>query len=124
MNWIGKFVGGALLAVLFGACAQTGYIYTKTGEAGSAKPPNCDFVVAVTKVDRPYKEVGILDSQQAPPQNAADFKERVRAQVCQAGGDAVIAEVSGLGYYIRGTIVRFTEEAPAGGLGLSGPAAQ
>lgn len=119
---LGEFVGGALLTVVFGACAQTGYIYTKTGDSGPAKPPNCDFVIATTKVDRPYKEVGILDSQDNPPSNAADFKERVRRQVCEAGGDAVVAEVSGHGYYIRGTVLRFTEGEPAAAATTAPPA--
>jgi len=119
MRMLGR-VAGIVAGAVLGACAKPGYVYTKTGEAGLAKPPNCDFVIATTKVDHPYTEVGILDSQESPAQDAADFKDRVRVQTCEVGGDAVIAEVSGTGSYIRGTIVRYTESessaagAPAG----------
>jgi len=113
-------VGGIVAGVVLAACAKLPYVYTKTGEAGPAKPPDCDFAIATTKVERPYTEVGILDTPEGPADNAADFKERVRAQTCEVGGDAVIAQVSGTGNYVRGTIVRYTEEktsapeAPAG----------
>jgi len=101
---------GMTLLLALASCAKTDYIFTKTGEAGPAKPPNCDFVIATTKVDHPYQEIGILDSQQAPPQDAAAFKAKVQPQVCAVGGDAVVTEVNGTGYYVRGTILRFTEQ--------------
>jgi hypothetical protein len=31
----------------------------------------------------------------------------VAAAVCRAGGDAVLAEVNGLGQYVRGTVIRY-----------------
>lgn len=99
------------LPLLVGACAETGYVLTKTGEAGRAKLAGCDFVVVTTKVERPYREIGILDSRVDPPTDAATFKDQVRAEVCSIGGDAVVAEISGSGRYVRGTVLRWTGEA-------------
>ena len=91
----------------FGACfAGPSYTFTKTGTAGAAKPPSCDFIIATTKVDRAYEEVGILDSK-IWAENAAQFKATVQKQVCDVGGDAVYAEVNGNGRYVRGTILRW-----------------
>lgn len=77
---------------------------------------DCDFVVATNQLDRPFQEVGVLDFS-APSLNAgisgrrsvSEFKEAIQPLVCEAGGDAVIAEVNGGGEYVRGTVVRWRE---------------
>jgi hypothetical protein len=35
----------------------------------------------------------------------------VRDKVCEAGGDAVVAEVNAVGQYARGTVIRFRDKA-------------
>jgi hypothetical protein len=98
-----------LCALAFVGCYPgPSYTLTKTGTPGAAKPANCDFVLATTKVDRPYQEVGILDSE-VWAEDAASFKTTVQKQVCEVGGDAVVTEVNSNGRYVRGTILRFTE---------------
>jgi len=102
-----------LLAASCPACfAGPSYVVTKTGTAGPAKPANCEFQIATSKVDRAYDEVAILDSK-VWSEDAATFKQAVAAQVCELGGDAVIAEVNGNGRYVRGTVLRWKEAEAA-----------
>ena len=100
---------------LLPACAgfSPSYKMTKIGVAGLAKPASCDFMIAVTKVDRPYDEIAILDCYANNAYDVAAFKESVRAQVCGIGGDAVIAEVNGHGSYVRGTVLRWKDAETA-----------
>ena len=101
--------------VLLLACAMSApsFKLTKTGAAGLAKPASCDFIIATTKVDRPYDEIAILDRGSTDVGDAAEFKETVRTQVCGLGGDAVIAEVNGYGKYVRGTVLRWRDAEAA-----------
>ena len=96
---------------LLPACAMyaPSYKMTNTGAAGLAKPASCDFVIATTKVDRPYDEIAVLDCDANKAGDIGAFKESVRAQVCGVGGDAVIAEVNGYGSYVRGTVLRWKD---------------
>ena len=99
-----------MLTLLFAACEIKEYKVTRTSaEASAAKPANCDFVIATTKADRPYEEIAILDKQDSPARDAGEFKERIRKDVCELGGDAVFAEVNGYGQYVRGTVLRWTD---------------
>jgi hypothetical protein len=97
-----------LLCLLPGCFASPSYIVTKTGAVGAAKPANCDFLIATSKVDRAYDEIAILDAK-IWAEDAASFKQTVGAQVCELGGDAVLAEVNGNGRYVRGTVLRWKD---------------
>lgn len=100
--------------MLLSSCAfyavQPRYVLTKTGTPAAAKPKGCDFAIVTTKVERAYEEVAILDST-VTAENAAAFKQAVGPDVCELGGDAVLAEVNGKGGYVRGTVLRWKETA-------------
>src|SRR4051794_30474248 len=99
----------ALLLVACGLQAAS-YKSTRTGSSAvTPKPANCDFAIITTRTDRPYEEVAILDSKNYMAHDAAEFKEAIKKDVCELGGDAVVAEVNGYGYYPRGTVVRWTD---------------
>ena len=99
-----------VLWLLIAGCGTRDYKVTKTAPGPFAsKPPTCDFVLATTKVDHPYEEIAILDPKDYAAADASEFKEAVRADVCTLGGDAVFAEVSGTGRYIRATVLRWTD---------------
>jgi hypothetical protein len=101
--------------ILLPACAMYApkYKLTATGAVGVAKPASCDFIIATTKVDRPYDEIAILDCDANKAGDVAAFKESVRTQVCGIGGDAVIAEVNGYGSYVRGTVLKWKDAETA-----------
>jgi hypothetical protein len=85
------------------------YSLTKSVSNVTPKSANCEFVVVTVPSDRPQEQIGILDAELVPyaATTAAEFKDAVRNQVCQVGGDEVLAEVNGRGRYVRGTIVRW-----------------
>jgi hypothetical protein len=95
-----------LVLSLLAACATT-YRYTPTRTA-AAKPDDCTFDVLTTRPDGAFEELGAFEATQAVASKIADFKTAVAAQVCRAGGDAVIAVANDQGLYMTGTVLRYT----------------
>jgi hypothetical protein len=86
----------------------SGYVFTKsTLAAVPARPAGCDFQILGSVPSRPHEEIGILDGTHSCPDSVQKFRAVVGQQVCAAGGDAVITEVSGFGCYVRGIVVRW-----------------
>ena len=101
----------ALLVVL-PSCATQFATTVTSSRTLTPKQADCTFAV-VTSRDRPSEELAILDIKPigfGPTiRTAADFKELVQNKVCELGGDAVYAEINGLGVYVRGTVLRWKE---------------
>lgn len=58
--------------------------------------------------ERTFDEIGVVDYQSGVyVHDAGTFRKVVSSDVCSTGGDAVLAEVSGQGRYMRGTIIRY-----------------
>jgi hypothetical protein len=55
-----------------------------------------------------YEEIGTLTPSDGAAYTPDEFKTKVRAHVCEGGGDVVFTEIIGLGQYARGTILRAT----------------
>jgi hypothetical protein len=103
------------LGVLAIGCASMSpnYGLTKSVNNLTPKAANCEFTVVTVPSDRPQEQVGILDAEMVPyaATTAAEFQDAVRKQVCEVGGDAVLAEINGRGRYVRGTIVRWKDDS-------------
>jgi len=95
------------------ASMSPNYSLTKSAASGAPKAANCDFAVMTVPSDRPQEQVAILDAELVPyaATTAAEFQDAVRKQVCEVGGDAVLAEINGHGRYVRGTIVRWKDNS-------------
>jgi len=94
------FVAGTLFVGCF--CLHASYQATRTGVVSDivAKEPTCDFIIATTKLEKPYEEIAILERTGFFGDfayNVEDFKAAVMKQVCRLGGEAVISEVNGKG---------------------------
>jgi hypothetical protein len=97
-----------LLCLVLAAAGCSAYRYERsTSITAPPKPANCSFDILASRPDRPYDELGVLDPQRAALGDQASFREAIRADVCRAGGDAVVAEVSSQGYYVSGTVIRY-----------------
>ena len=104
-----RLIGTALFLSACGLQAAS-YKATRTGSSVlKPKPADCDFAILTTKSDRPYEEIAILDSKNYMAHDVAEFKEAIKKDVCDLGGDAVFAQVNGYGYYPRGTVLRWTD---------------
>jgi hypothetical protein len=99
--------------VLIAGCAPSTYAYTPTIARGLApRPQGCAFEVATTPPERPYEEVGTLDYYNGTePRTVDDFKRAVATQVCQVGGDGVVAVANDKGQLTKGTVIRYTGAA-------------
>jgi hypothetical protein len=105
-------VGLLLAATAAVACGGSRYLYGPLGAVVvQPKPKNCDFSLLDKLPDQAYDPLGVF----APvdivvpkvPSTDAAFKKSVAAQVCEAGGDAVVTERDDQGRYVRGTVIRF-----------------
>ena len=111
-----EILGLAVGATFLGCVGGPVYRFEPTGAAMPPRPITCEFQVAATvPADGSYVEIGVLDAQRTPSTRIGVFKEHVRREVCQAGGDLVVGQVSGFGYYVRGVVFKKV----TGGLGRS-----
>jgi hypothetical protein len=112
----------ALLSALAGCSAQPQYTQTST-KGAAARPKDCQFDVLTMRPAGAIEQLGIIDFQGGAvsstgrrnglPDTAADLREKVAPDVCRAGGDAVIAEVNGLGQYLRATVIKYAPQPDA-----------
>jgi|SRR5215831_6952388 len=100
---------------LAAGCASASYRYSRTTSASApAKAASCEFDVLTTRPSQPYDELGVLERWYKAgfggasfPSDVTAFREAIRGPVCQAGADAVLAEVDAQGSYVRGTALRY-----------------
>jgi phage terminase large subunit-like protein len=98
----------ALLLFALSACGSPTYGLTVSSpKPAHPKPANCEFRV-LGAVPSGYEEVGIFSSTSPGyrAQTPEEFSGLIRKDVCQAGGDAVVAEVNSGGGYVRGILFR------------------
>jgi hypothetical protein len=104
---------GVLAALVLCACPIS-YKFSRTTSASSiTKPEGCAFDLLTTHPAQPHVELGVVDFDRGGTtmaSTAQEFMDAVRAQVCAAGGDAVVGEINGHGYYVRGVVIRYGEE--------------
>ena len=71
------------------------------------------FDVLTTRPDRPYDEMGVVEPEMSGMEagSAREFVHLIGETTCQAGADAVLAEINGRGNYIRGTLIKYRVDA-------------
>src|SRR5690242_16109460 len=94
----------ALLACAHGN-GKPVYTFQGTAPRQPPKAANCDFDVAAQIPEgSEYEELGVLDAARIPSRNLGTFKMHAAPTVCQAGGDLVVGQINGQGYYMRGIV--------------------
>jgi hypothetical protein len=109
MNSTHALCAALVLAVVTG-CSPSFKLSPTAGVAPAAKPPGCAFKVVAALPSGPYEEVGILSQSSGWASDPEAFKQAVEADVCAVGGDVVVTEINGYGYYMRGVILRRTAD--------------
>jgi hypothetical protein len=110
---------GAVSLLAIGCAAETHYTASSSLRA-QPKPDNCSFEVLSTRPQRLFEELGIIDftggviyqngHRSGVPDSASALKDKAAQTVCRAGGDALLADVNGLGEYVRATVIRYTPQ--------------
>jgi hypothetical protein len=87
-------------------------------------PATCDFKIGKGPDDGgKYDKMGELTAVDFAAQSADELKGSIKAQVCQLGGDYVIAVQNETGNYKTATVLRKHVDAPEGaGSGAPAPA--
>ncbi|MCI0668912.1 MAG: hypothetical protein L0Y64_00470 [Myxococcaceae bacterium] len=99
-------VAGLICTALLSGCAPS-YRWAKTTSVqADARESSCSFDILTARPDRAFDELGVLEKEWDTNQ-VDGFRASTQAQVCAAGGDAVLVEVNGLGHYVRGTVIRY-----------------
>lgn len=100
------------VATTVGSCGGGKYFYGPLGDVVvQPKPKDCSFILIDKVPSQAHDPLGVLAPANIEfPKVASDddrFKSSVAAQVCAAGGDAVVVERDSQGRYVRGTVIRF-----------------
>ena len=97
----------AVVAVI--GCGGAATAFTRTGPTLAAQPEGCDFSVVKASPTAPSKELGTIDikyqTQMDWIYDESAFKRKVRANVCQSGGDTVVAHINDNGLYMSATVL-------------------
>ena len=102
-----------IVLVLLAGCVPLSYAFTPATNAPiKAKPNGCEFKVVTSTPAEGYEEIGTLQHYNGtPPKDTEKFRKAVAEQVCQVGGDAVIATANAKGELTTGSIVKFVTHA-------------
>lgn len=102
-----------LALVLVAGCSPTTFAFTPANPKGVVSlPENCPVdVVTSVPPEKNYEDLGTLDFYNGTePKTLEDFKKAVKKQVCDAGGDGVIAIANDKGQYTKGTVIHYLGE--------------
>jgi hypothetical protein len=101
-----------LAALLATGCVPTSYTYSPSVAHGPApRPQGCVVEIVRSPPAKAYEEVGTLTFYNGTePTTVEDFKRVVSKQVCEVGGDAVIATANAKGQLTTGTVIRYQPE--------------
>jgi hypothetical protein len=89
-------------------CDWVGFSFSRVGPPQTPKPAACAFDILTEKPSRPFTEVGVLASTRGCTSVEGDFRREVTADVCGAGGDAVVAEVNPNKCVVRASVIRYS----------------
>jgi hypothetical protein len=102
-----------VLGLLAAGCGAGGGLTHKLVPTADLSPPpqpkdaNCDFVIGKGPTDgAKYDKLGELTAADFSASTADDLKGSIRAQVCQLGGEYVIAAQDTTGNYKTATVLR------------------
>jgi hypothetical protein len=82
------------------------------GRPAQPKPENCELRTVGSHPGPDYVEIGVISIEgdrsfgAGSYQDPQEFVNRVRPQVCRAGGEVVATEVNGRGIVVRGVVFR------------------
>jgi hypothetical protein len=105
----------ACCAFSLAACRPIRYVYEPSQvPIGPGRRLDCRFSVLTVPPARPFEELGLLEQsvQGDLAWDTATFAKAVQANVCQAGGDAVVVHFDRWGAYVRGTVIRYQGDPP------------
>ncbi len=101
-----------LALVLLAGCTPTTFAFSPIVKGVTPKPENCVVEVLTSQPERGYQEIGTLEFYNGTEPTTIDaFKKAVAKQVCEVGGDAVVATADHKGQFTKGTVIAYTEPA-------------
>jgi hypothetical protein len=123
----GVFAVGAAVSLLIG-CAQP--VFHPNDARFAAREANCQIVLRGSVPPAGFVEIGTITIEGDRGggaglfQNAEEFINAVRGDLCAAGVDMVVTEVGGLGYISRGIAFKRVAATAAAPPSASDPSAQ
>jgi hypothetical protein len=102
----------ALVMLGLGACGGKQYLYRSLDQVvAQPKAKGCTFTVLDKPPEQAYDPLGVLapldigSSKLATDE--AGLRKAAEAQICEAGGDAVVIERTSEGRLVRATVIRW-----------------
>lgn len=101
-----------LLALFAVGCTPLSYAFTPAGRSVVSKPKGCTFEVRTSQPTEGFEEIGTLQHYNGKPTKSVDaLKKAVAEQVCEVGGDAVIAVPNDKGELDKAMVVKWVSYA-------------
>ena len=97
----------AVVAVI--GCGGATTAFKRTGPTLPAQPEGCDFSIVRASPTAPSQELGTIDIKYLKQTDwiydESAFRRKVRANVCQSGGDTVVPRINDNGLYMSATVL-------------------
>jgi hypothetical protein len=102
-----------LVLVLVAGCVPLSYAFTPSARfQPPPKPKGCKFDMHTSQPSDGYEEIGTLEHYNGdPPKDVEKMRKAVAEQVCELGGDAVIATTDAKGHYTKGQVIKYAKHA-------------
>jgi hypothetical protein len=102
-----------LVLVLLAGCVPLSYAFTPSARSQPpAKPKGCKFDMHTSNPTEGFEEIGTLEHYNGdPPKDTEKMRKAVAEQVCELGGDAVIATQNEKGFFTKGQVIKYVTHA-------------
>jgi hypothetical protein len=106
-------MGRLALLLLLAGCVPLSYAFTPSARSQPpAKPAGCKFDMHTSMPSEGFEEIGTLEHYNGdPPKDTEKMRKAVAEQVCQLGGDAVIATQNEKGFFTKGQVIKYVKHA-------------
>lgn len=111
-NYLRKSIFGFLLGLVTSVGCATSVTYTHVSEKEyPGRAADCQFQIQSRYPDASYEEVGVINlSTDYYGHNGAsdlkEFKKLIQNEVCRSGGEMVVPEINGKGYYLKASVFK------------------
>lgn len=104
-------LGILTISTCLSGCSSTTYPYSHVSDSAyPAKEESCKFRVLSALPSGNYEEIGVFNiawGHSKRPTTPGELTEKIRPDVCKAGGDFVVGDVNGYGVYVRATLFKY-----------------
>ena len=97
-------------------CGPTYRFSSSVAQTPDPRTEECNFHLVDAWPYPGYHQIGVVEYDgsfgSSPTTDHGEFWNQIQAEVCRGGGEVVIAQINGLGWYVRGIVLARVPGAP------------